>query len=148
MLITDLIAQDHRTVQQLFLELEEAKAPAREPLARLVQELQVHAEAEEAVFYPAVREVSRRVDDAEAGHRYMRELIDAVVGAEPGSRSFAEALVQLKQTMVNHAMEEEAGVFMDASRLGLARLEELGAAMEAKKRTLVEAGPRHARRAA
>jgi hypothetical protein len=148
MLVTDLIANDHRMVQKLFFDLEEARPPARELLGRLVEELEVHAEAEEAVFYTAVREVSRRIDDAEAGHEFMRALIDATLAAEPGSRAFAQALLQLKQCVLNHAMEEEAGVFMDAERLGVGRLEELGSAMEEQKRTLRESRPQRTRRAA
>ena len=33
-------------------------------------------------FYPAVRAVSRRIDDAEAGHAHMRMLMEAVQAAE------------------------------------------------------------------
>ena len=136
MLVTDVIAEDHRRFQRLFLELEAARPPVSEVLERLIDELDVHARAEEAVFYPAVREVSRRIDDAEAGHEHMRTLIDAARAAEPASLEFAEALLQLKQTVLNHAMEEEAGVFMDAARLGLDKLAALGATMEEEKRAL------------
>ena len=136
MLVTDLIAQDHRKFQQLFVELENARPDARDVLDRLVAELDVHARAEEAVFYPAVREVSRRIDDAEAGHEHMRALVEAVRAATPGSREFAQGILQLKQTVLNHAMEEEAGIFMDAARLGLDKLETLGAAMDREKRSL------------
>ena len=136
MLVTDLIAEDHRKFQRLFFELEEARPPARELLERLVEELDVHAQAEEAVYYPAVREVSRRVDDAEAGHEHMRELVEATLAANAGSREFAEALLQLKQAVLNHAMEEEGGVFMDAARLGLDKLEALGATMDEQKQNL------------
>ena len=136
MLITDLIADDHRKVQQLFAELESARTDERDLLERLVDELDVHARAEETVFYPAVREVSRRIDDAETGHEHMRALVEAVRAARPGSREFAEGIRQLKQTVLNHAMEEEAGIFMDAARLGLDKLESLGATMEREKRTL------------
>jgi hypothetical protein len=45
-------------------------------------------------------------------------------------------------------MEEEAGVCVDAQRLGLEKLEELGAAMEEQKRTVREGLPRRGRRAA
>jgi len=134
MLVTDVLAQDHRTFQRLFMELEETRPPAREPLERLVEELDVHARAEEAVFYPAVREVSRRIDDAASSHQHVRELIDAVLGAEAGSADFTRAVLQLKQAVLDHATEEEGGVFMDAARLGLERLEELSAQVEEEKR--------------
>ena len=82
MLVPDVIARDHRNVQQLFFALEEALPQAHEELEALIEELDVHAHAEEAVFYPAVREVSRRIDDAEHAHEHMRVMIDAG-GAEP-----------------------------------------------------------------
>jgi hemerythrin superfamily protein len=135
MLVTDLIAEDHRNFQRLFAELEEAKPPARENLERLLEELDAHARAEEAVFYPAVRQTSRRIDDAEAGHEHMRELIQATVAATAGSPEFADALLRLKAAVLNHAVEEEGGVFLDAARLGLEKLESLGRQMEEHKRT-------------
>ncbi|MBM4442591.1 MAG: hemerythrin domain-containing protein [Candidatus Rokubacteria bacterium] len=139
MLVTELIANDHRLVQTLFFELEASPSAGREAFERLVVELDVHAQAEEAVFYPAVRQASRRIDDAEAGHEHMRQMIDAVRAVDPGSREFLLALRELKQVVLNHAMEEEAGIFMDAQRLGLAQLAELGTAMEAEKRRLMAA---------
>ena len=144
MLITELIAQDHRTIQRLFAELEEARPPAREELQRLFEELDVHARAEEDVFYAAVRTVSRRIDDAEAGHEYLRTLMATLASMDPGARGFAEALLQLKQVVLNHAMEEEGGVFMDAQRLGVDQLETLAAAMEEQKAALRGASRRAA----
>ena len=136
MLVTELIAQDHRTIQRLFAELEEARPPAPEALQRLLEELDVPARAEEDVFYVAVREVSRRIDDAEAGHDYMRQLMTAVAAMDTGAAGFADAVFQLKRTVLNHAMEEEGGVFMDAQRLGIETLERLGTAMEEQKAAL------------
>lgn len=136
MLITDLIAQDHRTIQRLFFELEDARPPAREPLQRLLAELDVHARAEEDVFYTAVRTVSRRIDDSEAGHEHMRTLMATVASMDPGSPGFAEAVLHLKQAVLDHAMEEEGGVFLDAQRLGIAELERLAGAMEEQKAAL------------
>jgi hemerythrin superfamily protein len=136
MLVTDLIAQDHRLFQQLFAELEEAPPPARDQLDRLVEELDVHARAEESVFYPAVRPASRRIDDAEAGHEHMRMLVEATLAASPGTAEFARALGELRRTVLNHAVEEEGGVFLDAARLGLDRLEALGAQLADAKDAL------------
>jgi hemerythrin superfamily protein len=148
MLVTDVIARDHRAVQALFFEIERVGPSGRELLERLVLELEIHAQAEEAVFYPAVREVSRRIDDAEFGHEYMRQLVEAVQTQTPGSEGFLSALRQLKQTVLAHAMEEESGIFMDAERLGLERLGELGGAMEQHRQRLMAAQPAQERRVA
>lgn len=148
MLVTDVIVRDHRTVQMLFFELEQAGSSGRALLERLVQELEVHARAEEAVFYPAVRDVSRRVEDAESGHEHVRRLIEVVRSHPPGSEEFLPALRQLKQTVLAHAMEEESGIFMDAQRLGLERLEALGDAMEQQRQQLMAAPRERERRVA
>ena len=148
MLATDVIARDHRMVQSLFFEIEAAGGSRRELLDRLVQELDVHAQTEEAVFYPAVREVSRRIDDAESGHDYMRQQIEALKALSADSNDLLPALRQLKQTVLAHAMEEESGIFMDAQRLGLSRLEELGSAMERQREQLMAAPRERERRVA
>jgi hemerythrin superfamily protein len=138
MRVTDLITQDHRTVRQLFLELEaragQDSTAARALLGQLVDELDVHAQAEEEVFYPAVRAVSRRIADAEDAHEHLRELIAEVQGLDPQAGDFAARLRQLKQAVLNHAAEEEGGMFMDAARLGLEVLERLGAEFDDAKR--------------
>ena len=135
MRVTDLIAQDHNTVHRLFLELESAGpgGTRQELLDRIVEELEVHAQAEEDVFYTAVRQVSRRVDDAEAGHAHLRALVAQAGGLDPASMDFLLGVRQLKQAVLNHAAEEEAGMFLDAARLGLEELERLGAAMQERK---------------
>ena len=149
MRITDLITQDHRTVHTLFLELEQAPEGARAGLlGRIVNELEIHAQAEEDVFYPAVRAVSRRVDDAEAAHRHLRVLVDAAERLDASSVDFVRGVRGLKQAVLNHAAEEEAGMFLEAYRLGQAELERLGARMMERKEMLKGSAVQRRKRAA
>jgi hemerythrin superfamily protein len=140
MRVTDLIRDDHQTVHRLFFELEQtppANGDARqEILDRIAEELEVHAQAEEAVFYPAVRAISRRIDDAEAGHAHLRSVMGSVEGLDPSSEEFVLKARQLKQVVLNHAAEEESGIFMDAERLGAEELERLGREFAERKETL------------
>ena len=140
MLVTDLIAQDHRTVREMFARLEAvpvAEVRRRQQLLDdLVAELDVHARAEEAVFYPAVRAVSRRIDDAEAGHLHMRDLIAEAQALDASADDFMDAVRRLEGAVLSHAGEEEGGIFLDAGRLGLEELERLGEAMQGEKDTL------------
>jgi hemerythrin superfamily protein len=137
---TDLIAQDHRTVRDMFVELEALSSgdgQARQDLLdRIVDELEVHALMEEEIFYPAVREASRRIDDAEAGHQHLRSVIGEVQGREPDSPEFIRGVRLIKQVVLAHVMEEEAGIFLDAERMGLDVLEDLGARMESRRQEL------------
>jgi hypothetical protein len=149
MRITDLITRDHHTVHQLFLELERAEGHAREDLlGRIVAELDVHAQVEEEVFYPAVRAVSRRVDDAEAAHRHLRDLVDAVTRLDASSPEFLGGVRQLRQAVLNHGAEEEGGMFLEAYRLGHAELERLGAQMMERKEALKRSAGSRPKRAA
>ena len=149
MRITDLITQDHHTVHQLFLELERTEGRGRQRLLeRIVNELEVHAQAEEDVFYPAVRAVSRRVDDAEAAHLHLRALVDAAQALDPSAPDFLAGVTQLKQAVLSHGAEEEGGMFLEAYRLGHAELERLGAQMMERKEALKGAPARRRKRAA
>jgi hypothetical protein len=145
MRVTDLITQDHNMVHGLFLLLERTQEPSeqRHLVQQIVQELDAHASAEEEVFYPAVRGVSRRIDDAEAAHEHVRTLIAEIQSGEPGSAEFVEQALVLKQAVLSHAAEEENGILLEAGRLAPEELERLGAAMEEAKAS-ANAGRRQA----
>lgn len=145
---TELLARDHRTVRDLFLQFERTplddESTRQDLFERIVEELAVHAQAEEEVFYPAVRAGSRRIDDAEAGHEYLRTVLGQVQGREPGSSEFTAGVRLAKQVVLAHVMEEETGIFLDAERLGTQELERLGAALAERKETLSRAARRAA----
>ena len=145
---TEFLARDHRVVHDLFLQFEgtpiDDGAGRWQLFERIVQELDVHARAEEEVFYPAVREASRRIDDAEAGHAHLRRMIAEVQGQEPASSQFSAGVRQVKQIVLAHVMEEEGGIFLDAERMGVEALERLGGALEERKASLQRAAPRAA----
>ena len=147
MRVTDLIAQDHRRVREMFLELERTDAgddERRALLDRIVAELDVHARAEEDVFYPAVRAVSRRIDDAEAGHEYLRSALAAFRALGVEGADFTLGVRLVKGIVLSHMLEEESGIFMDAQRLGADELERLGVAMQERKEALTRARKRAA----
>jgi hemerythrin superfamily protein len=148
MLVTELIARDHRAVHDLFLELDAmspADAEARRALfSRIVGELQLHSRAEEEVVYPAVRAASRRIDDAEAGHQHLRNVISEVEVLDADSAEFAAGVRLVQHIVLNHVMEEESGIFLDAERMGGEELERLGEAFAQRKAALTDEGRRAA----
>src|SRR5688572_25619035 len=145
---TELLARDHRAVRDLFLQFERTPlddgSTRQDLFDRIVDELDLHAQAEEEVFYPAVRAASRRVHDAEAGHQHLRAIIGEVQGQEPASSEFTAGVRLVKRIVLAHVMEEELGVFLDAERLGTPELERLGAALAERKETLTRGGRRAA----
>ena len=147
MRVTDLIAQDHRRVREMFLELERMDAgdgERRALLDRIVDELDVHARAEEDVFYPAARAVSRRIDDAEAGLAYLRNAIAAFRALDVECADFTLGVRLIKGIVLSHVLEEESGILMDAQRMGGDELERLGAAMQERTEALTRTGKRAA----
>lgn len=144
---TELLARDHRAVRDLFLKFE--RTPLDDGSSRqdlfdaIVEELDVHARAEEEVFYPAVREASRRIDDAASGHAHLRAVIRDVKTYEPGSSEFTAGVRLVKRIVLAHVMEEEGGVFLDAERMGTPALERLGAQLAERKEVLARS-MRHA----
>lgn len=135
MRVTELITRDHATVHQLFISLERAGEPPeqRRLLEQIMDELHAHASAEEEVVYPALRGVSRRIDDAEAAHEHVRMLIADLQGGEAGSPDFMVRALRLKQAVLSHVAEEEGGILLEAGLLPSEELERLGTAMQEAK---------------
>jgi hypothetical protein len=148
MRVTDLLAHDHREVHDLFLQFEattpEDGAARRDLFRQIVHELELHSQAEEAVFYSAARAASRRIDDAESGHQHLRNVITEVEVLEPDSAEFTLGVRAVKQIVLAHVLEEESGIFLDAERMGGEELERLGQAFTERKASLA----RERRRAA
>ena len=144
---TELLMRDHRAVRDLFLRFERTAlddGTTREDLFdRIVEELDVHAMAEQEVFYPAVRDASRRIDDAEAGHEHLRSAIREVKTYEPASSEFTAGVRLVKRIVLAHVLEEESGIFLDAERMGTQELERLGAQL-AERREALARSVRHA----
>jgi hemerythrin superfamily protein len=145
---TELLARDHRAVRDLFLQFERTPlddGSSRQDLFdRIVDELDVHAVAEEEVFYPAVRQASRRIDDAESGHAHLRAIVAGVRTYDPASSEFTAGVRLVKRIVLAHVMEEEGGVFLDAERMGTQALERLGAELAERKEALARSGRRAA----
>jgi len=151
---TELLRQDHEHVHQLFLQLEQSAGSEERQrlLDQIADEIEVHAKVEEELFYPALAPVSRRVEDARAGHQHVRSLIGEVQGRDTGSEGFMPAVQRLKQAVLIHVAEEEGAMFLEAGRLGPGELESLGAKIadrqQALKTSLLQRGVRAIKKAA
>jgi iron-sulfur cluster repair protein YtfE (RIC family) len=132
---TNVLKQDHRTVEKLFMEFESS---GRASIAeQICAELDVHTSIEERVVYPVLRdEVSegkKLADHAEKEHAEARQLIGRIRRTEdPGH--LADVMHELKSAIEEHVQEEEDEVFPKMEReLDASRLEELGRELEALK---------------
>jgi hemerythrin superfamily protein len=140
--IAVLIA-DHRKVDELFSEfggLGERAVKSKEEICRKVcQELTVHAQIEEEVFYPRIREEAEKVNDEVLESLEEHHLIKILVGElndlGPGDEAF-DAKMQVLQEQVEHHVKEEEKEMFPAVRKLLSEevLDELGQALvDAKK---------------
>ena len=138
MLVTDVLKQDHHTVSELFQQIEKTTDARRrqELIDTIAEELEVHAKAEEEVFYAAVQAVSPMVAHAREEHMKVRKLIGDIEGRDPGSPEFAQKVRALQQAVTHHVAEEEGQMFAQAQALGESELARLGQQMEERKQTL------------
>lgn len=147
----EMLKQDHARVHELFDELERSAPQQRQELLdRIADELEIHAQLEEEIFYAAASEVTRRTDDLRAGHEQVRTLVERAEGLDPHGADFMSALRALKGCVLSHVAEEEGSAFLEAARLGPAALDRLGQQMAERRETLassVQRGQRAAKRA-
>ena len=145
----ELLEADHIATKHLFVEYARMayaapdEAGERAALAmKICDELTVHAQVEEEIFYPALREAAPDaadlLDEARAEHGEAKALI-AQVQAQGAAGEAMDALVaQLAATVEHHVKEERMYLFPKAkARLDLAAL---GEQLRARQQELLAAG--------
>jgi len=121
--ITDLILDEHGDFRRRFVELWDlrhsgdtgALAVAWQPLADL---LEVHASAEEEIFYPVLLkrgsdEAPEETNDAVGDHNEIRDAIRAASSFETGSDDWWQAVLECRKANDEHLAEEERDVIPD-----------------------------------
>src|SRR4051812_3974915 len=142
--ITNMIRMDHTHVLSAFHQFQ-ADTPARvkKGLAdNICLALEVHAQLEEEIFYPAMREVSpdETLDKAKPEHDQMRTLIAQLRALNPTDPAFDQTMFELMQTVLHHVADEETQLLPKAERLLSGQLSEMGARMTRRRLELL--GPR------
>jgi hemerythrin superfamily protein len=137
-----LLKADHRKVEELFEAFESAKgSKAKQRIANEVcMELIIHAQIEEEIFYPAVKDaVEEEVyTEAHVEHDGAKVLIAEILDGNPEDE-FYDASVKVLSEMIKHHVHEEEmrdGMFAQA-RQGDVDLEGLGEQLEQRKMDLM-----------
>ena len=144
--ITNMIRMDHTHVMATWHQFAVDASPgAKRAIANTIAlGLEVHAQLEEEIFYPALRELDvdmKVLDKSEPEHDDMRRLIDELRDLDPRDAAFDDTLAELMRDVMHHVADEEAVLLPAAEReLGPQRLSELGAQMTRRRMQLV--GPR------
>jgi hemerythrin superfamily protein len=142
--ITSMIRMDHTHVMAVFHRYKSTTSDARK--SALVRNaclaLEVHAQLEEEIFYPALRHAGAGGDALEKSvpeHAEMRHLIDRLRASQPGEPGFDDTFLALMRAVIHHVADEETVLLPAAERLLHDRLGELG--MQMTRRRLQLIGP-------
>jgi iron-sulfur cluster repair protein YtfE (RIC family) len=139
--ITNMIRLDHTHVFSTFHQYKPgAPVRVRKGLADTIcTALEIHAQLEEEIFYPAMREVTPEgeIGRSEEEHAEMKRLILVLRTQEPEQPEHEQTLLQLMRAVLHHVADEETVVLPQAEHALADRLQELGAAMTKRRMQLV-----------
>jgi hemerythrin-like domain-containing protein len=142
----ELLEADHRKVEGLFERFERAKEGDEESKRAIAQricgELKVHAQLEEELFYPWLREnmdeeEMELLEEAYVEHASAKDLIAQIEAASEMDGVF-DAKVKVLSEYVKHHVKEEENEIFKAVRDMQDELDELGQEMHARKAELME----------
>lgn len=142
---TNMIRLDHTHVLATFHRYKADTAPGtKQALAETIcLALEIHAQLEEEIFYPAVRALmpdNEAVRKSVPEHDEMKRLIAKLRQLKSPDLEFDETLLELMRDVIHHVADEETILLPAAERSLGDQLSELGAQMT--KRRLELAAPR------
>ena len=138
----ELLKKDHEKVSGIFEKLDtttERGVKTREELfTQLKNELDVHAQIEEQIFYPALEEADETHEitlEAFEEHAIVKQLLAELEELSKDDETWGAKLKVLKENVEHHVEEEEGEMFTGARKvLSSEQIEALGARMEAAKK--------------
>ncbi|SET24005.1 Hemerythrin HHE cation binding domain-containing protein [Nitrosospira multiformis] len=139
-----LLTDDHNKVKKMFKEFEKLHKKQEEGKEELVQqicqELKIHAQLEEEIFYPAAREAiddDDLMNEATVEHQAAKDLIEKIQSTSSSDPMY-DAMVSVLGEYVNHHIEEEQNEIFPKVEKAKMDLEELGSEIEERKEALME----------
>lgn len=142
----DLLDTDHKAVKKMFAqyeELTEAKGNTREKRRALAEkicnELMVHAQIEEEIFYPAIRKPVKDdmlMNEASVEHASAKDLIAQIQGMNISDPMF-DAKVKVLGEYVDHHVKEERTEMFPAARATKVDLVKLRDQLQMRKEELM-----------
>ena len=140
----EVLTAHHDVLRALLRDLAgttDAQTDRRERLRDdFLREIEIHAQIEDELFYPAVPDVSPLLSLAHAEHRQIDDQVATVMRTPVDSPEFLDEVRMLESTVRHHTMEEEQRIFPQSHALGEARLEEIGRRLQDRQRELAHSG--------
>jgi len=137
-----LLRADHRQVTDLFIQFERGRSPERKRTVaqQICRELTVHAQLEEELFYPAVKQAlgdQELVPEARVEHESIKRLIDQILQADGDMEAF-EAQVKVLSEYVRHHVKEEQGELFPKVMASTLDLQAMCQAMLVRRQELID----------
>jgi hemerythrin superfamily protein len=143
----DVLQKDHKQVDALFKRFDRLEDGSPEEKEQLVREicsmLTVHAQIEEEIFYPTLRdaledddEAMSLLDEADVEHSSLKSLVEQLEEAGAEEDLFDARVTVLKEYVKHHVAEEEGELFPKAKKAKELDLGALGARLSARKAEL------------
>jgi hemerythrin superfamily protein len=145
----DLLDADHKLVQKLFLDYQGlcddgAPSEARRQLAlKICQDLNVHTQIEEEIFYPRVRAAIQDdalMEEALREHAEAKKAIARIQDMTPSDAGYDDTVKKLGETVMDHVMDERERIFLKA-RYSTADLRGMVPELYARKKQLQTGAP-------
>lgn len=138
-----LLTNDHKKVSEIFEQYEKTKDKASDEEKRsLVQqacnELTVHAQIEEEIFYPALRAIQDAkdlLDEAKVEHTSIKKLMSELEFMTPDDELYDAKFTVLAEYVTHHVKEEQGEIFPKAKKSGM-DLDQLGEKLAKRKQEL------------
>ena len=115
-----MLKDDHKKVKGLFEEYKDATARKRQEIAdSVIHALDIHAELEEDLIYPAIQEQIDEDDlmnEANEEHHLVHVLIAELKKLDPSDEIFKAKFTVLGELVKHHVKEEEGEMFPQAQK--------------------------------
>ncbi len=138
---TAMLRADHKRVSELFALYEKARAATKKQqlVEQICTELTIHAQLEEEIFYPAVKQALKDhelVPEATVEHDTLKDLIAQVRGV-PAEGEMFDAKIKVMSEYVKHHVKEEQNEMFPKAKATKLDMKELGAKMFDRKQQLL-----------
>lgn len=141
----ELLKHDHDEVDEMFKQFEEIKdngddAEKEQLVAQICDALTIHAQIEEAIFYPAARRALQDkgqdlLDEAAVEHQTLKDIIGRLEMA-PTSDPLYDAGVKVLSEYVKHHVKEEENELFPKVRSSDMDLQAIGEQLAERKQQL------------
>lgn len=120
-----LLTSDHQKVKKLFEKFEQLKDDNSQDdrkfdiVEEICNELKIHAQVEEEIFYPAMRAAiddETLMDEADVEHAAAKHLISQLEAMKPGDDHYDATVTVLREEIDHHVNEEENKMFPKAKK--------------------------------